>query len=76
MYLENALKTNNLETSIKLANCFVNVHTMKSVYSPELQKEIDKNCPIHLKNNLRIPDFYMLLVDKLRNSENIINDIL
>jgi len=67
MYIEHALKKNNLEVSVKLANCFVNIHTISSVYSSDVQKEIDKNCPLCFKNGIRIPDFYIILIKKLIN---------
>lgn len=67
MYIEHAIKNNTLEKSIKLANCFVNMHTINSVYSENTKKEINKNCPTVFKNGIRIPDYYTILVKNLIN---------
>ena len=67
MYIEHAVKNNTLEKSIKLANCFVNMHTMNSVYNENTKKDIIENCPVIFKNGLRIPDYYMILVKNLIN---------
>ena len=43
IYMEHALKTHDLTRAVVLANCFVNKHTIKCGYAPELEKEIEKN---------------------------------
>jgi hypothetical protein len=66
--MEHVLKTKELSRAVVLANCFVNKHTMKSVYGPELENEIEKNCPDMFKNGLRVPEFYMdIIKQKIKN---------
>jgi hypothetical protein len=60
--MEHALKTHDLTRAVVLANCFVNKHTIQSGYAPELEKEIESNCPDMFKNGLRIPEFYMNII--------------
>lgn len=60
--MEHALKTNDLKRAVVLANCFVNKHTIQSGYEPELEKEIEMNCPDMFKDGLRIPEFYMNII--------------
>ena len=59
IYIENAKKYIGLNRAYVLANCFLNMHSMKSVYNNILLKEIDKYCPDIFKTVLRVPDFYM-----------------
>ena len=59
IYLEHALKTNDIKKSILLANCFVNINVLKCEYNNELIKSVNDNCPNIFKNELRIPQFYM-----------------
>jgi len=57
--MEHALITNELSKAVVLANCYVNKCILNCGYSPELEVEIKKNCPIILKNGgLRVPEFY------------------
>ena len=60
--MENALKNNDITRTIVLANCFVNMYTIKSTYSKELMHEIEKNCPNIFKCELRVQEFYMDLI--------------
>lgn len=60
--MEHALKTHDLTRALILANCFVNKHTIQSVYELELEKEIQSNCPAMFKNGLRIPEFYINII--------------
>lgn len=59
MYIENSQKILGFNRAIVLANCFLNMHTIKSKYNNELLTEIDKYCPDILKKELRVPEFYM-----------------
>ena len=67
IYIEHAIKNNTIEKSVKLANCFVNMYTINSVYNENTKKEIIENCPTLFKNGIRIPDYYMILVKELIN---------
>ena len=69
--MEHALKTHDLARAVLLANCFVNKHTIQSGYAPELEKEIESNCPVMFKNGLRIPEFYMNIIKTKVDSLNI-----
>lgn len=59
MYIENAQKILGFDRAIVLANCFLNIHTIKSKYNNELLREIDKYCPGIFKKELRVPEFYI-----------------
>lgn len=71
IYIEHALKTHDLTRAVVLANCFVNKHTIQSGYAPELEKEIESNCPEMFKNGLRIPEFYMNIIKTKVDSLNV-----
>ena len=45
-----------------LANCFLNMYTLKCGYCKELVDEIDKNCPDMFRKELRVPEFYMNII--------------
>lgn len=68
MYIENAQKILGFNRAIVLANCFLNMHIIKSKYNNELLKEIDKYCPNIFKKELRVPEFYMDTVKTKRVS--------
>ena len=62
IYIENAVKKNGLSRAVVLANCFLNMYTLKSGYCKELVDEINKNCPVMFKKELRVPEFYMNII--------------
>lgn len=62
LYIDFAIKKVGLQEAVVLANCFLNMYTIKSVYSEELNKKIVNNCPEIFKKELRVPDFYINIV--------------
>lgn len=42
-----------------LANCFLNMYTLKSGYGEVLNKEVEKYCPDMFRSELRVPNFYL-----------------
>ena len=59
MYIENAHKKLEFNRALVLANCFLNMHTIKSKYDKNLLEEIEEYCPEIFKKALRVPQFYM-----------------
>jgi len=51
-----------LSRAVVLANCFLNMYTLKCGYSEVLNKEVEKYCPNIFRNELRVPDFYLTIV--------------
>lgn len=62
MYLEHALKYNNLNRAIVLSNCFMNRMTIGSGYKSDVEKDVDKYCPNVFNNGIRIPEFYLNII--------------
>ena len=71
IYIEHAIKKVGLSRAVVLANCFLNMYTLKSGYGEVLNKEIEKCCPYMFRSELRVPDFYLYTVkskiSKLQN---------
>tara|TARA_E500000178_G_C17002247_1_gene746290 strand:- start:1028 stop:1309 length:282 start_codon:yes stop_codon:yes gene_type:complete len=67
LYIEHALKKNKITRAVSLANCFINMYSLKCSYADEIMSEIKNNCPEIFKNELRVPEFYM------NNVKNILN---
>lgn len=59
MYIEHSQKNIGVDRAFVLANCFLNIHIIKSKYNEELLREIYKYCPDILKKELRVPNFYI-----------------
>lgn len=62
--MEFAVKKVDLSKAYVLANCFLNLNTIKCKYHNLLNLEIENNCPDIFKKELRIPEFYLELVKK------------
>ena len=71
IYIEHAIKKVGLSRAILLANCFINMYTIKCGYGDFLNKEVEKYCPEIFKKELKIPDFYLNTV-KLKLKLNTI----
>lgn len=71
IYLEHALKTNDIKKSILLANCFVNINVLKCEYNNELIKSVNENCPNIFKNELRVPEFYIENINNIKKKFKI-----
>lgn len=56
------MKKQGLKRAEILANCFLNMYTLKSGYCKELVNEIDNNCPDMFRKELRVPDFYLNVI--------------
>ena len=62
IYIEHAIKKVGLSRAVLLANCFLNMYTLKCGYEEILNKEVEKNCPSIFKKELRVPEFYLDIV--------------
>jgi len=62
IYIEHAIKKVGLSHAVMLANCFLNIHTLKCGYGEVLNKEVEKYCPDMFIGELRVPDFYLNIV--------------
>lgn len=62
IYIEHAIKKVGLSRAVVLANCFLNMYTLKCGYGEVLNKEVEKYCPDMFRNELRVPDFYLTVV--------------
>ena len=56
-----------MSKAVVLANCFINMYTLKCKYSNELMHEIEINCPDMFKSELRVPEFYLNLIQNKIN---------
>lgn len=62
IYIEHAIKKVGLSRAVVLANCFLNMYTLKCGYGEVLNKEVEKYCPDMFRSELRVPDFYLNIV--------------
>jgi hypothetical protein len=62
IYIEHAIKNVGLSRAVVLANCFLNMYTLKCGYGEVLNKEVEKYCPDMFRSELRVPDFYLTVV--------------
>lgn len=67
IYIQNALKNNDLERSLVLANCFINMNTLNSGYGKELEYYINNNCPEMFKKRLEVPEYLMNIIKEKVN---------
>jgi len=59
LYIEHAIKKVGLSRAVVLANCFLNMYTLKCSYGEILNKEVEKYCPDMFRSELRVPNFYL-----------------
>ena len=62
IYIEHAIKKVGLSHAVVLANCFLNMYTLKCGYGEVLNKKVEKYCPDMFRSELRVPDFYLTVV--------------
>jgi hypothetical protein len=65
--MQNALKNNNIEKSLVLANCFINMNVFKSGYGEEAEYEVHKNCPEMFKGRLEVPEYFINIIKEKVN---------
>ena len=66
--MQNALKNNNdIEKSLVLANCFINMNVFKSAYGKEAEYDVNKNCPEIFKKRLEVPEYLMKVIKEKIN---------
>ena len=70
MYIENAIKYIDFSYAFVLANCFINMYSLKCRYNDTITKDVEKYCPNAFKKELRVPDFYLNIVESKINKIN------